>query len=254
MKFFALSSAAMTAMLLLCSCSDRDSADKKLNQAVKQARQGEWESVQKSASDLAVDYPKTSAPLLLQALAYEKSGDMFKAIDLATQCAKADPENFTVLYTLGRLYSQDAQRSAEAFTILEHALELKPDDRNTLILLCNLGVTRNEPNTGKYIDMLMKQSDRESFARIGYLKALFLGNNGKISEAVNYMFEAAKSSRDNPLLILNAARFIDLQGREYRIKARNLYMIFVSIYQRTASPAPELLQEAKIRIQKLAVR
>ena len=254
MRSTILSSAVLASALCLCACSNRDSADEKLNQAVNQAKQGSWQEAGKKAAALSTAHPNTTAPLLLQALAYEKAGDMDKAIDLAIKCAKMTQDDFTCLYTLGRLYSMDNQRSGEAFTILEHALALKPADRNTLTILCNLGVKRNEPNTGKYLDQLIQQSDRDTIGNICYLKALYLENNGKISDAVNSMFESAKYSRNDPALILNAARFIDRQGREYRLKARNLYMIFISIHQRSASPDPELLREAKSRIQKLAVR
>ena len=242
MKKLFLSSAALC-VLILCGCSDSKSVDKQLNQAVSLAKQNKWQEVADKAAELSKEYPQTVAPKLLQVLAYEKAGEMIKAVDLARQCVKMAPNDFTARYTLGRLYAADPNRQADAFTELEKAHSLNPKHNETLVLLCNLGIVRNEPNTGKYINTL-QQNLYPAAGRILFFKGLHAAANGKITEAVNCIYSAAYKSQKDPLLILEAARFIDNLGTEPR-KAKNLYSMFISIYSKESAPDQELLAEAR---------
>jgi len=251
MKKLLISSTALS-VLFLCGCSNSDSAGKQLNQAVSFAKQSNWQKAVGIAVKLSEDHPQIAAPKLLQVLAYEKSGEHAKAVDLARQCVKNFPDDFTARYTLGRLYAADPDRQADAFTELEKAHSLNPRNSETLVLLCNLGIVRNEPNTGEYIDKLQKSSYPEK-GKVLFLKGLHAAAKGDTDSAVNYVYTAAFKSKKHPLLILEAARFIDRTGSSPR-KAGNLYSIFVSIYSKTQSPDADLLSEARTRQQRLTSR
>lgn len=251
MKHLYLPAAFLCSLLIISGCSDGDSADEKLTQAVTYARQGNWIETKKISLELSEDHPEIVAPMLLQALAFEQEGDLIKAIDLANQCAKNYPEDFTAQYTLGRLYSKDIKRHTEAFSILEKVFKLNPSDTNTLILLCNLGVRRNEPATGKYLDkLLQKKLPRKEIGKLHYLKAIFLANNGDMNSACSSMIQAATNSSDNPELILQAARFIDHSNLNSR-NAKLLYNTFILSCKKLPNPDLAKIAEAESRIAKL---
>lgn len=252
MKSLYFSAAFLSSLLIFSGCSDSTSTDEKLTQAVTNARQNNWTEVKKISAEVSESNPGTIAPMLLTALAYEKEGDMAKAIDLANQCVKNSPQDFTANYTLGRLYSMDIKRHTEAFSILEKALKLSPGDTNTLILLCNLGVQRNEQATGKYLDQLLAQKklSRVETGKIHYQKALFLANNDNISDACSSMIQAAACSGKNPELILQAARFIDNSGVNRR-NAKLLYNSFIQFCKKQNDCDPAKIAEAEARMAKL---
>ena len=154
MKLIRLFSAILPLMIIFSGCQDNNSTDEKLNQAFNHARNGDWKSAEKIAAEISEAYPQAIQPMLIQALAYEQKGELDKAIDLARHAADAATKDFTAQYTYGRLCASVPLRQAEAFSVLENALKLNPEDTNTLVLLCSIGVQRNEPSTDKYLSLL----------------------------------------------------------------------------------------------------
>lgn len=236
--------------LIFCGCGSDQSADKKLNQAVALAKQNNWQKAAETAAELSREYPQAIAPKLLQVLAYEKAGEYEKAVDLARQCAEKAPNDFTAQYILGRLYAADNNRQADALTHLEKAHSLNPKNNDVLVLLCNLGIARKDPNAGKYIDALQKNM-YPHYGKILFFKGLHAAANDDIENAVNNIYNAAFKCKDEPLLILEAARFIDACGTAPR-KAKNLYSMFASIHSSSSDPNRELLLEARAREQQLS--
>lgn len=230
----------------LCGCMEKKSDTDKMSQAVSLAKQGDWKSAGESMQEISQKNPDALPPVLLQAIAYEKTGDFDKALDLSRQTAALKPDNFIAQYTFGRLSALVPMRRSEAFSILEKAHSLKNDDCDTLILLCNLGTLLKHPRTIIYLHKLRMNKKYTHSPALYYQYGLYYAarNNGK--QAVVFMRQAARRSGiKNPELVLNAARCIDRNNFSAR-EALNLYRFFVN--SPTSKKYPALVKEAKQRI------
>ncbi len=256
MKFSIFSSAILLSAVMLTGCSEEKSENEQMTHAISLAKNGNWQEAGEIADNLTGNSSTSVAPKLLQIVAYEKSGELDKAADLALQCAKNNPRDFTSQYLLGRLYAMDSKRDGEAFEVLERALQLRPGDINTLILLCNLGVRRNEPNTGKYLEELVTKTklSNAELAKAYYMRGLYLYKNGDTAMAFSSMDQARNlCRRDNPELLLQIARFVDNAGDRGN-EAGYIYRLFIILYGKTPNPDPAKLQEARLREQQLLGR
>lgn len=234
-------------------CFDDSSANSKLVDAVKKAKQGNWQEAEQIAIQLSEENPAAVSPVILQILSFENSGQMDKAVDLARQCAKSNPQDFAALYTLGRLYSKDEKRYGEAYSMLENAIILRPGDINTLILLCNLGVVNNESTAGKYLDQLVLKSklSNADTGRAYYLRGIYLDRSEKKEEAYRSMMKAWDYSiKDNPELLFQIAAFVEKTGHR-DVEAGLLYKRFVQYYEKTAGYDPGKTALARTRSKRL---
>lgn len=240
---------AVILMLLAGGCSEKDSTSEKLNQAVTHARNGNWELAAKNADSVAEEHPGTTAPMLLQALAYEKQGDLIKAVDLARQCVHAAPDDFTSLYTLGRLYSLDQKRQGDAFATLEKALLKKPEDTNTLILLCNLGIMRQEPNTDKYLNLLKQKPEFSTSRQLYFLLGMRQAEKRNFTAAKRFMMDALNKCGGvkDPDFIYEIACCFD-RCRFPINETRKFYQLYI---KSRGSKNPEKLLAARKRLRQL---
>ena len=256
MKLFTILPAVLCTTVILTGCSGEKSGNEKMAGIIAAAKNGDWQNAEQTARELSDENPGDIAPTLFLIIAYEKAGELNKAIDLAVQCVRSNPKDFTAQYLLGRLYARDSRREADAFTTLESAFQLRPGDLNTLILLCNLGVKRNEPNTSIYLQQLVTktQLDDTELAKAFYLQGLYLYKNGDTSMAFECMDQARNlCSRNNPELLLQIARFVDNDGNRSD-DARYIYRHFIILYENTPNHDPAKLQEARQREQQLLGR
>ena len=253
MRFFALSGAVICSALVFCGCSE-DSSDDQLIAAVNLAKQGKWQETAAVADKAAETYPESAAPMLLQALAYEKAGEIGKAIDMAQRCVEKNPEDFTALYTLGRLYSLDPKRQDKAYTVLEKAISLRKGDVNTLILLGNIGMKNNEPTVRIHLEQLVRRTDLsdQEKAKAYYMLGICLDKENKKNDAVKAMRNAERFCKEkNPELLFYIAGFYAKNiGDHY--KAVSLYKRFINRYPKIQGFKPELIQEAEDNIKRLS--
>ena len=228
MKFTRFLSIVLPAALFICGCDNKNATNDRLNNAINQAQQGNWNTAGKEAAELSAALPNATAPMLLRALAYEKQGDLAKAIDLARQCVTNSPKDFTSHYTLGRLYSLDPKRDAEAFTVLEKAHSLKPDDTDTLVLLCNIGIKRHEPNTDKYLNLLMHKPEFSNSAQLYYMLGVRQAEKRNVMAAQRFMMNALNKSgnANNPDLIYRIALCFD-QNKFPPKEIKKFYNLFL---------------------------
>ena len=249
MRFFVLSGVVICSALVFCGCSD-DSSDEELNRAVSLAKAGNWQESAKIANETA-GASSGAAPMLLQALAFEKSGELDKAIDLAQQCAEQHPNDFTVLYTLGRLYSLDPKRQDKALSTLEKAVKLR-ENVNALILLCNIGIKSNDPNVIKYLQQLIRRTDLQEKERgkAYYLLGIQQKKANRLSEYHSAMENARKiSEKHNPELLFYIADFYEQDGGYNHETALLLYKKFIS---KSKDCDQSLINEAQNRIKRLS--
>ena len=173
------------------------------------AEKGDWEGAFKSASKALERSPKSVDALLLKALAAKKLGRHGDAYRAASKAAKLEPKNFSAQFMLGWVCMDDPAKREEAKMAFLRAYELRPQDRDTLIALCNLAADKNDPELLDWLEKLQKVDG--GFAKrsaafhnqmgIAYLRA------GKDIEAFK-KFKKARSMSDgwnDPHVVYNVA-------------------------------------------------
>ena len=216
--------------LCFTGCSGEEDMNAKMAEAAIQAKQGDWKNAGENAAVVAEAKPDEVAPKLLQVLAYEKAGSDDKALDLARQCVEIAPEDFTARYTLGRLAAKNPMRRSEAFAILERALELKSEDRNTLVLLCNLGTELNHPRVIKYLHQLRQTKEFAASPVLYYHFGCYFIQTKNYVQAEKWLHSAVKMgirSKDWNV-VLNSTRRLDQTGY-FPQKVRNWYVLYRNV-------------------------
>ncbi len=243
----------LPAAVLVLAGGCGDSADELVRRAHDEAAAGRWDQALAPAEQAVRKAPESVPALIMRALACEQNGKPDPALDSARQAVKLNPESFTAQYTLGRLYAQDPARRQDALTPLYKAAQLKPDDRNTRILLANvLTALNNYDQALPYLQELSR--DPQLLASAG-MQGIF-GNyyfRKRNFRAANQAFTAAynQSPRD-PLTIYNAAVSRDFYyNRDQGRTAQQLYRQFLAI----AESQPELAglcEQVRARLARLA--
>ena len=209
--------------LLLCGCGKKISENERLQNAVNDFNSGNLKNCSVQVAALLEKNPDNCPARLLQALLYEKNGDMDKAVDMASAAAREYPDSFAALYTSGRLLSAFPLQRRRAYETLENAHKLNPDDVSTLILLCNLGTELKYRNVLKYLKYLQNKKEFAKDNKLNYQigKCMLLHKRSKEALAA---FKKAVNGTSDIELIFNTARMIDSANLDPRY-ARQLYMI-----------------------------
>ena len=207
-------SALCVAFLLAAGCGSR-TANGCLAEASERASGGDWSGALKLARRAVELEPDNVAALIFRATACEKCGERDLALDSALQAVKVNPESFAAQYTLGRLYSADPARYADALNALEQAYRLKPDDTNTLILLCNVAVA-------------MRSRQAVNYLALDNQLGVALVHSGNFNAAKQAFMDACRNSKNNPGMVYNMGAFLDRYTTS-RANARGFYKFFLKL-------------------------
>ena len=231
----------------LCSCSK--TPEESLSAAVSAAERNQWKSCRKHIEKALAGYPDHIGALLLRAVACEQLGDYEHAIDSAERAVKLNPESFAALYTLGRIYSTSELRRNDAVSPLLRAYNLKPQDTDTLILLCNAMSEINPRQAPSFLKLLEQKRDFNGKAAICNQFAVAYAKQGQLIPAQQMFNRAYAASPADLDILFNVARFYDRYNSVPPV-ARKLYLEF----RNRASGQPERaeqLAEAERRISEL---
>ena len=200
---------AAAALLAAVSGCGRSGSAKSVAEGKSAAEKGDWEMAYKSASRGLERSPRSVDALLLKALSAKKLGRQGDAYRAASNAVKAEPKNFSAQFMLGWVCMDEPARKGEAKNAFLRAYELRPDDRDTLIALCNLAAENNDPELLDWLEKLKKADGR--FAKrsaafhnqmgIAYLRA---GSDGEAFKK----FQKARSMSDgwnDPQVVYNVA-------------------------------------------------
>jgi tetratricopeptide (TPR) repeat protein len=203
--------AAVSVFLFLVSvpgCSPSTPEDC-LRQGVIRLKEGKVSAARKLAVRAEKLAPENHSVLIFKALVCEQAGEYDLALDAAGKAVKLNPKSFTAHYTLGRLYSLDPGRSADALRELQYAYRLNPGDQDTLVLLSNITVAVNAGYAKIYLDLLQKDAAFTDKAAIHNQRGIFYCRQRKFASAKKEFEAASKLDSSNPLYLLNLARFFD---------------------------------------------
>ena len=239
-KFFCF--AAVCAAFLLTACGPDPTADEWMQRSLASAKEAKWSRALDQAENAVAKAPGSTLANVLLAIALENNNRPDEALNAAVR-AGGDSSSFIAQYTLGRLYCRQGKYDSSVKP-LTRALELRPDDANTLILLAR---AKLRLNTEDALSLNLRLLSLPQFAQspvvyneIGVLMVL----KGEPKKARSYFDHAQNLDADNPYLKLNNAILHDYQLGDV-MKARQYYNNFLQL----SSTHPELLDEYK-KVQK----
>jgi tetratricopeptide (TPR) repeat protein len=240
--------AAFLILTALSGCGKKSVGDC-VKQGTAAADAGDWESALKFASK-GVEYaPENVDALLLKAVAARNCRKSDIAYEAAAQATKLDPDNFSAQYTLGCVCMDEPGRNSEAKQAFLAAHKLRPDDRDTLIALCDLVAESDDTDLLKYIDKLERcNSEAENgSAAFRNQKGVALLRAGKRDQALREFNAAQKGDGWNdPNVVYNAACAYDnyrlTRGRAKKIREFYERYLELTANDKSAEPTRKLVQ------------
>jgi len=230
--------AAFCAVFLLTACGPEPTADEWMHRSLASAKEAKWGRALDQAENAVEKAPGNTLANVLLAIALENNNRPDDALNAATR-AGADTSCFIAQYTLGRLYCRQ-QKYDSSVKPLTRALELRPDDANTLILLARAKLrlnTEDALNLNKRLLSIPQFSQSPViYNELGVLQVM----KGEPKKATALFLKALSLDADNPYLNLNNAILHDYHLGDL-MKARQYYNSFL----RLAANRRELLDEYK---------
>jgi len=222
--------AGAAAMMLATSGCGPSTAEGCLKAGAECGVNGDWKQTLKLANRAESLDPENVSALILRAVAYDALGERDPALDAARQAAARNPENFAAQYTLGRLYSQEPARYADALQALTRAASLSSfKDRNTLILLADTLVAQRSPSAVSWLEVL-RHSDPALESNAAYYNLIGIAQaRAKRPDAAKDAFtKAYRLDRGNPMIVYNIGTFFDRYASNPRAAAQ-FYQAFVGL-------------------------
>ena len=249
MKFntLCLALSAICAVFLLTGCGN-GTPEENLVSAIKAAETNNWKDARKFADRAAAGAPDHVGALIMRAIACEKNDNYDQAIDSARRAVNLDPDSFAANYTLGRLYSSDPLRNAEAINTLNAALRIRPESAETRVLICNVFSRMSAAEGRPYLLQLSKDpAYKNDPALLSQLGVIYAGTN-KLNLAYNAFVRAYKADNQNPDVVFNIARFTS-RFRSHKNFSKQLYAHFINLASGREKYTAEL-NEAKAAVAK----
>ncbi len=243
-------------MVLLSSCRENlteKSVNTLLQQGTMLAQHGEWQRALRYATEVVKREPDNAAALILQALAYENSGNAELALQSARMAVKAEPNYFQAQALLGRLCLKDPARVQDSIEPLKRALKLRPGDTNTLIMLYEGSRKLGLLDTTKYLQQLAVSKRYRGTAVIQNELGIIHTEHGEKQAAAQCFVNAYKAAakNPNPIIVLNFAVFFDYYAEPKRpTRALKWYRSFLKMVKNNAAFAKQS-QKVRQRIAEL---
>ena len=230
--------AAVCMAFLLTACGPEPTADEWMRRTLVSAKDAKWSRALDQAENAVSKAPGDTLANVLYAIALENNNRTDEALNAAIR-AGADSSSFIAQYTLGRLYCRE-QKYDSSIKPLTRALELRPDDANTLILLARAKLRLNTEDalnlTRRLLDLPQFKQSPVVYNELGVILVL----KGEARRAAALFSTALSLDADNPHLHLNNAILQDYYLGDL-MKARQYYNSFL----RLSANRRELLDEYK---------
>ncbi|MFA6714294.1 MAG: tetratricopeptide repeat protein [Victivallales bacterium] len=238
-------------VILLAGCGRNSSQPTQtlLNEALKDASGGRWEKALDKLEIVSGREPNNAAALIFKALAYEGCGKDDLAVNTARLAVRVAPKNFQTQYTLGRLYSKDQGKMQDAIPPLLRALELKPDNNDTLVLLARCSSILKLDSAIRYYNKLAVAKNFRKRAELWNEMGIYYAERQQIRKAAECFVKAYSLGASKPLIVLNFATFADQYAGD-PARALKYYRSYLKIT--TPSPSFEAQRKrVEARIKKI---
>ena len=230
--------AAVCAAFLLTACGPEPTADEWMRRSLASAKEAKWSRALSQAENAVEKAPGDTLANVLYAIALENNDSRDEALNAAVR-AGGDSSCFIAQYTLGRLYVRE-QKYDSSIKPLTRALELRPDDANTLILLARAKLhlnTEDALNLTKRLLALPQFKDSPVvYNELGVIQVL----KGEPKKSTALFLKALSLDADNPHLNLNAAILYD-----YFLGNQMMANKYYNSFLRLSANRRELLDEYK---------
>ena len=230
--------AAVCAALMLTACGPEPTADEWMRKSLASAKEAKWKRALDQAENAVEKAPGDTLANVLYAIALENNGHTDEALNVAAR-AGTDSSCFIAQYTLGRIYLRQ-QKYDSCIKPLTRALELRPDDANTLILLARAKMrlnTEDALNLNKRLLELPQFKDSPVvYNELGVIQVL----KNEPKKATSLFLKALSLDADNPHLNLNAAILYD-----YYLGNQMMASKYYNSFLRLSANRRELLDEYK---------
>jgi tetratricopeptide (TPR) repeat protein len=211
-----------------------------LNEALKDASSGRRDKALSNLEIVTRREPNNVAALIFKAVVYEGSGKDDLAVNTARLAVRAAPKNFQAQYTLGRLYSKDQSKMQDAIPPLVRALELRPHDTNTLILLARCSSIFKLDSAIKYYTELAADKKFRKCAELWNEMGIYYAGRQQVQKAAQCFVKAYKLDSSKPQIVLNYATFADYYAGESK-RAVGFYKKYLAI----TVPSPNFAAQRK---------
>lgn len=226
-KFFILIIIAFVTIYLITGCSD-NTVEGCLNKANERASRGDWKNALKYTQKATELAPENVSALVFRAIAAEKAGEHDLAVSSASKAVSYNPDSFSAQYTLGRLYSTNPYRHAEAMNALLKALRLNKNDANTLIMLCNVAMEMHSSQTRTYLMMLKRLPNFADDPALENQLGIYYVSKGNYKAARQAFLTACSKASNNPEIVFNTALFMDRYAKS-KVNAKNFYRHYLRL-------------------------
>ncbi len=251
-RFYWLTGLALAVVLTVSGCGRKSTAET-MQMAMEAAENGNWVEAMKYAGVVTERDPGDSAAWALKTIAAERAGQPRVALENARRGAELCPDSYAVQYTYGRLLAAQPGREADAQACLRRAFNLNRNDGKSLALALQCAARLNRPEARAYYDILEHLDPAmaampEIQSSVGIYSLL----SGDLHGGLTRLIEAFKAAPDNPTVVLNLARALDVYIREPN-KATPYYQKYLEL----ASRNPEVSgtrTEVEARVRELTRR
>lgn len=226
----AFSIACGLGILLFAGCGKNSSLPTQtlLNEALKDASGGHWEKALNKLEIVTAREPNNADALVFKAVIYDGCGKDDLAVNTARLAVRAAPKNFQAQYTLGRFYAKDQGKMQDAIPPLLRALELQPDDSNTLVLLARCSSILKLDSAVKYYNKLAADKNFRQRAELWNEMGIYYAERRQIHKAAECFVKAYSLGSSKPLLVLNFATFADQYAGDPK-RALKYYRAYLKI-------------------------
>ncbi len=220
-------------------CGKPQDVNELLDGALREVSSGNFDRAAVLAGKAARRAPDRQDVLVLRLLLLEKSGGTDEALRSAARLAEKYQDSFAVQYTAGRLFSADGRHAHDALKALGRAIALRPGDRNTQILLCNVHMKLDPAQARKHLLSLARY--RFLFDSGAYQNQLGVAQlrSRNYHAAGQAFLKACRKVPGEPVYLFNLACCMDrfLGKRDVASK----------LYQRYLDLAPKTSESAEMR-------
>jgi Flp pilus assembly protein TadD len=218
------------ALLVFAGCG-RLAPEKALSQAAAAALDGNWHlALDESASCLRGDEKNVEA-MVLKGISLHELHRSDEALEILEKAADLAPQQHAVHFLLGWVLSEN-KKYGDALQPLRHALELKPDHADTLILLSRCTLEQNLPEGIEYLETLKRSPGFRQKSALYNSQAYIWLNQGHYETARKLLLEAWRLDQRNPIILQNLAVLHD-QYLQDPAKAMRFYRYCLSACQQT---------------------
>lgn len=244
--YFTLFILTLATLPLVSGCG-KTTPEEDLVAAIQQSEAGNWKEARKHAERAVSKAPDHVGALIMRAIACEKNENYDQAVDSARRAANLAPGSYAALYTLGRLYSSNPLRNAEAINTLNAALRLRPEAAEPKVLICNVLSRMGEPAGARpYLLQLRKDPDFARNAALLNQLGVIYALSSQRAQAQAMFVQAFKYASNDPDTVFNTARFFTFYN-PHRQFSRQLYSRFEKLADGREKYTAELDEARKAR-------